>query len=143
MPFNTDNVRLTGDGKVGSKHGLERVTDILEILNTTKSQKLAGQEFRQLRDNCQRYYLGGPRPFPKISDPNASHGHESEPTAEIIDLGQKFMRKYTKAIDVLRLAGRGVIPVVYSICCENRMPSSDNRPLLYRGLNALVNYWNL
>jgi hypothetical protein len=141
MPRNTVGVVLTGDERTG--RGLMRLQSPLEVLNITKAQKLAGEELIRLKDLCRRYYFDTPRPFPKVSDPDRSHGHDGDLSAEVIDLGQKHMRRYTIAVDVLQKAGRGVIPVIMAVCFESRMPTADERPKLRIGLSALAGLWGL
>ena len=143
MPHNVVGVIVTGDDKVGNKRGLMRIQTVLEVLNITKSQRLAGEEFIRIRDLCRRYALDAPRPNPKVSSPERGFGHQCEPSAEVIDLGDKFMKRYAGAIEVLRRSGSGVIPIVCSICFENRMPTADERPKLYRGLQSLADLWSL
>jgi hypothetical protein len=141
MPRNTVGIVTTGDERTGTS--LMRLQSPLEVLNITKAQRLAGEELVRLKDLCRRYYFDTPRPFPKVSDPNRGHSHEGELSAEIIDLGQKHMKRYSIAVDVLQKAGRGVIPVIMAVCFESVMPTADERPKLYRGLTALAQLWGL
>jgi hypothetical protein len=141
MPRNTVGVVITGDERAGQR--LMRLQSPLEVLNITKAQKLAGEELIRLKDLCRRYYFDTPRPFPKVSDPDRSQGHDGEVSAEVIDLGQKHMRRYTIAVDVLQKAGRGVIPVIMAVCFESRMPTANERPKLYKGLSELARLWGL
>lgn len=141
MPHNTEGVIKTGDERSGIK--LMRVQSVLEILNLTKSQRLAGEELAKLKDCCRRYHIGGPSPNPKVSDLNRGHSHEGELTDRVISLGVKFMDKYAKAVEVLRVAGKGVIPIVCKVCFDNKYPEPEDRQRLYRGLNALADHWNL
>jgi hypothetical protein len=141
MPRNTVGIVVTGDERTGQR--LMRMQSPLDVLNITRVQKLAGEELIRLKDLCRRYYFDTPRPFPKVSDPDRSHGHDGELSDRIIDLGAMHMRRYSRAVDRLRLAGRGVIPVVCATCFENKMPTADERPKLYKGLTALAEHWNL
>jgi hypothetical protein len=141
MPANTVGIVLTGDERTG--HRLMRVQSPLEVLNITKAQRLAGEELVRLKELCRRYYFDTPRPFPKVSDPDRSHGHEGDQSAEIIDLGAKHMKRYALAIDALRKAGRGVIPIITAVCFESKMPTADERPKLYLGLTELARLWGL
>jgi hypothetical protein len=141
MPYNTAGVIVTGDER--TRKGLMRVQTVLEVLVLPKSEKLAGEELGRLKELCRRYYLGAPRPSPKIASMEPGHGHEGDLTAEVVDLGEKFMKKYSVAVERLRREGRGVIPIVCAVCFENKMPTSEERPLLRRGLKALADLWGL
>jgi hypothetical protein len=145
MPHNTENVRITGDGKLGTKHGLERVTDVLEILSLTKSQRLAGQEFAKLRDLCRLYAWDAPKMSAKVSNPMGGHAHPGEPTAEIISLGEKYHAKYIQALGAIRRrkGHRHTLSAIVAVCLENKMPTSEQRVPLVAGLDILVELWSL
>jgi hypothetical protein len=141
MPRNTVGIVVTGDERSGQR--LMRMQSPLDVLNITRAQKLAGEELIRLKDLCRRYYFDTPRPFPKVSDPDRSHGHDGELSDRIIDLGAKHMKRYSRAVERLRQVGRGVIPVVCATCFENKMPTANERPKLYSGLSALAELWGL
>jgi hypothetical protein len=141
MPANTVGIVLTGDERTGRR--LMRLQSPLEVLTLTKAQKLAGEELVRLKELCRRYYFDTPRPFPKVSDPNRSHGHDGDQSAEIIDLGQKYMTRYAKAVDHITRFESGALAIIMAVCFDSRMPTADERPRLGRGLTELARWWNL
>lgn len=141
-PFNLENVVQRGDGRLGNIKGYQRMT-ILEQLNLSRSQRLAGEEFARLCERCRRYSWDSPSIEPKVSSPmGGGHSHDSELSDEIIDLGKRVHRKYLAAIRAMRTrAMRGATPAVVAICVENKMPTCEQRRPLRSGLDALANLW--
>jgi hypothetical protein len=142
-PYNMENVVERGDERVKTK-GYQRQTALQQLV-LDKSLYLAGEEFARLAELCRRHAWDSPKINPKVSSPESGHGHEpAELSDEVIALGERVHRRYTRAVEAVRVGSRrGALRVLGEVCLENKMPTADQRGALKDGLSVLARLWGL